>query len=319
MTQTITHGKSENALENALRAELVQGDRVIAAARPILRHLLANVDYALFSDEVVARIRGMVSHCARQMLHVVFEADVETDRASFVNAREAVLAGALLEDTAFLVHAHTLVLEAQLAERLHQRSGIDTVLSPLLQELAASADEAIAAQAMHVLAAQARFIQHQRRMEWPLAELPGDLFHKAMLVLQTTDIAPAEVLASAQQRLRQDYDESGCRVGQITRLIMAMDRKAVRALALDHAGLAIFVTALAMASQQDRELAVMALSENQFARLALSLRAAGLTQGEVEKQFVFLHPEIDLPPGFDTLHTDRAAHMLASSDVELAT
>jgi hypothetical protein len=318
MTENDPSGLAENTLESALSAELAQGDRVIAAARPILRHLLANDDYALFSDEVVARIRGMISHCARQILHVVFEVGAEGDRAAFVDSNEAALAGALLEDTAFLVHAHTLVLEARLAERLHQRSGIDPVLSPLLQELAASADEGIAAQAMHVLAAQARFNQHQRRMEWPLSELPGDLFHKAMLVLQTTGIVASEVLSAAQQRLRQDYDEGGRRACQITRLIMAMDRKATRALALDHAGLAIFVTALAMASQQDRELAVMALSENQFARLALSLRAAGLSQGELEKQFVFLHPDLDLPPGFEALHTDRAAHMLASSDAELA-
>lgn len=323
MTEDIQIGLADNPLEQTLRAELAQGDRVISAARPILRQLVANDDHSLFSDEVIACIRGMVLHCARQMLRAVgivlgAEADQPADIEAFVEHNVTALSAPLFEDAAFLVHAHTLVLEARLAERLLQRSGIDPALSPLLQELAASSDAELAAQAMHVLAAQARFIQHQRRMEWPLNELPGDLFHKAMLVLQTASAASPQVLAAAQQQLRQDYDESRRRVGLITRLIMTMDRKAARALALDHAGLAIFVTALAMASEQDRELAMMALCDNQFARLALSLRAAGLEQREVEKQFVYLHPEIDLPPGFEALHADRAAQLLALSDPDLS-
>ena len=323
MSEDISIGPADNLLEHALRTELALGDRVIANAGPILRQLVANDDHSLFSDEVIAGIRGMVLHCARQMLRAVAKlltADVAgpPGNEAFVENNLASLSAPLFADAAFLVHAHTLVLEARLAERLLQRSGIDPVLSPLMQELAASSDTDLAAQAMHVLAAQARFVQHQRRMEWPLNELPGDLFHKAMMVLQTTGAASAETLAAAQQALRQDYDESRRRVAQITRLIMAMDRTAVRALALDHAGLAIFVTALGMASEQDRELAVMALCDNQFARLALALRAAGLAQGEVEKQFVYLHPDIDLPPGFEALRPDRAAQLLAMSDTDIS-
>jgi hypothetical protein len=321
MSEEIPIGQAENALENALRTELEQGDRVIATARPILRQLIANDGHSLFNDEVIARIRGMVRHSVRQMLHAVADAIARggaagIERDGFIENNAATLAAPLLDDAAFLVHAHTLVLEARLAERLHQRSGIDPVLPPLLQELAASSDAAQAGQAMRVLAAQSRFMQHQRRMEWPLSELPGDLFHKAMLVLQTSSVASAEVLAAAQQKLRQNYDESQRRVDQITRLIGSMERKAVRALALDHAGLAIFVTAMAMSSEQDRELGVLALCDNQFARLALSLRAAGLEQRDAEKQFVFLHPDIDRPPGFASLRPDSAARLLASSNTD---
>ena len=322
MSHEFPIGQSESALAMIMRAELMQGDRVIAAAGPILRQLLAYDGHALFSDEVIARIRGMVTHCARQILHelaAVLAADGGTpiDREAFVQKSEAALAAPLIEDAAFLAHAHTLVLEAQLAERLHQRSGIDPVLCALVQELAASSDPEKAGLAMQVLAAQARFVQHQRRMEWPIGELPGDLFHKAMLVLQTTDIAEAEFLAATQQRMRESYDESRRRVSLITRLIMSMNGKAGRSLALDHAGLGIFVTALAMASDQNREIAVMAVCDNQFARLALSLRAAGLGQREVEKQFVYLHPLIDLPTGFETVRPDDAARLLASSDTEM--
>jgi len=316
MTEPFPNVQQGDPLEEALCAELALGDSILASARPVLRHLLANDDHVLFSDEVIARVRGMITHCARQMLFALAEASQAPDRGAFADEHEAPLAALLLQDGALIAHAHALVIEAQLAERLQQRSGIDPVLSPLLQELTASSDPAQAASAMHVLAAQARFIQQQRRMEWPLSDLPGDLFHKAMLILQVQGGGEPDARAAAQTRLREQFDESQRRASQIARLIAALERKAVRALALDHAGLAIFVSALAMASDQNRELAMMALIENQFARLALSLRAAGLPDDEVEKLFLFLHPEIVLPPDFDTLRADRAAALLAASDPE---
>ena len=97
---------------------------------------------------------------------------------------------------------------------------------------------------------------------------------------------------------------------------MAMGQKAIRALAIDHAGLAIFSTALAMASSQDRAIAVLSYADRQFARLALALRAAGLRQQAVEEQFLYLHPEIALPDGFDMLRADRAAALLAAARAE---
>ena len=48
------------SVESMLRAELAQGDAMLSTAAPILRHLLVNDDLALFSDEVVARVRGML-------------------------------------------------------------------------------------------------------------------------------------------------------------------------------------------------------------------------------------------------------------------
>jgi hypothetical protein len=99
---------------------------------------------------------------------------------------------------------------------------------------------------------------------------------------------------------------------------MGMGEQAVRALAIDHAGLALFSTALAMASRQDRNLAVLSFADRQFARLALALRAAGLQQRAVEEQFLFLHPDTALPAGFATLGADRAAALLAGSRPEAA-
>ena len=165
------------SVETVLRDELGRGDAMLATSRPILRHLLVNDDHALFSDEMIARIRGMMNHVARQLLFAQAAAGGTLDRAGYADDRQDALAQALFEDTDFLAHAHALTLEAQLAERLQRRSGIDAVLSPLVQELAAAREMDMAALAMAVLAAEARFLQHHRRMELPLGELPGDLFH----------------------------------------------------------------------------------------------------------------------------------------------
>ena len=311
--------QAAETVERVLRDELVEGDAMIAAARPILRHLLANDDNGLFSDETIARVRGLLLNVAEQLLFAQAQAAEVRDRPAYVVVRQDALAQALFGDTAFLAHAHALTVEAQLIERLQSRSGIDPVLTPLVQELVAAKDGTAAGLAMSVLAAQARFQQHWRRMELPLAELPGDLFHRALLMLREhahDDDAPAA--EAAERQLREGYQEGVGRLGLIARLVMAMGQKAPRALSIDHAGLAVFATALAMASGQERDLAVLSFSERQYARLALSLCAAGLGQQAVLEQFLYLHPDVSLPEGFDMLRADRAGALLAASHPEAA-
>ena len=53
--------------------------------------------------------------------------------------------------------------------------------------------------------------------------------------------------------------------------------------------------------------------EGQLARLALSLRAAGLKPQAIEEQFLSLHPDALMPESFDVLSVDRAAAILAHS------
>lgn len=310
--------RSLDSVEDILREELGRGNAMIATARPILRHLVANDDEGLFNDEAVARIRGMMAHVASQLLFAQAGAVDAFDRAAYAAERQEDLVQALFEDGALLAHAHALTLEAQIAERLRARGGIDAVLTPLIQELAAARESEIAALAIAVLAAQARFMQQQRRMELPIGELPGDLFHAALVVLRARGGASDEQVAKVEQRLRESYDEGAGRLSLSTRLIMALGPKATRALSIDHAGLALFATALALASGQERELTVLSFADRQFARLALGLRAAGLKQQAVEEHFLYLHPQVALPDGFDTLRPDRAAALLASSRPEAA-
>jgi hypothetical protein len=312
MTGTGMTDAAEMPVEAVLRGELAQGDVVLGTIGPILGHLLANQDHSLFSDEIVARVRGMAGHVARQLLHVEGEAAGLDDPYQFAAEGMDALANALVASLPFLTHCHALSLEWQLARRLEERSGIDPVLSPLLQALIASDDATTAATAMAALAAQARFMQQQRRMELSLGELPPELFHHAVTAWRSR-AGEGEVAAQAEVRLRMAYDEGAGRIGLLARLVSGMGNGVRAALAISHAGTALFVSALASASEQDRDLVAVSTNESQLARLAISLRRAGLPPREVEEQFLCIHPEIALPEGFDQLRVDRAGALLAAS------
>lgn len=303
-------GPSVDSVEMLLRDELAQGDAMLSTATPILRHLLVNEEHGLFSDEIVARARGMLIDVARQMLHAQAEAAQIDDRAAFLTEREEALAEVLVVEPGVLRHVHALTLEAQLTLRLQARGNIDPVLSPLLQELVAASDDVTTGVAMAALAAQVRFIQHYRRVSLPIGELPAELFHKAVLLFRLRD--DSESAAAAEHALRQAYDESRSRFGLVARLVMRMGELAPRALDVGQAGVGIFTTALAVAAGQERDLTVLSFSERQYARLALALCAAGLKQSAVEEQFVHLHPDIALQ-GFEVLSGERAALLLAAS------
>lgn len=305
---------TDQSVEDAMRLELAEGDAMIGTLGPILRHLLANDDHSLFSDETVARVRGMVASIALQLLHAQADAAEVEEPEDYVELRFEPLSDALLGNAALLGHLHALALEWQISERLHGRNGLDPVLSPLLQALIASSDSDTAANAMATLAAQARFVQGLRRMELALAELPGDLFHSALVTMRTLAGEDAEQAANlAECALRAEFDESRSRLGLLARLVTGMGGGAIAALSISHAGMAIFLTALAIGSGQARDLAVFSTHDRQLARLALALRAAGLKSTAVEEQLIFLHPDIALPDGFDQLRAERAAALLAAS------
>ena len=310
-------GPSAETVEEVLRAELAHGDVAIATARPVLRHLLASGDHGLFSDRVIATVRGMMVDIARQMLMALAKKADISARGDFADERGDAIAVSLLNDTDLLGHAHALTIEGQVVERLHQRGGIDPVLSPLLQNLAASDDAGTAALAMRVLSAQARFVQQHRRMELPLTELPAELRASALAKLREHNDDYGAEAAAVEDDMDASYRYEDSRVGQMESLLASMGHRAVRALEVDNAGLSIFATALAMASEQTRDTVLLSFGENQCARLALGLRAAGLGQSAVEEQFLYLHPDIELPAGFETLRADRAASLLGSADANL--
>lgn len=305
---------AERTVDAVLRDELAHGDVVLGTIGPILGHLLANQDHSLFSDEIVARIRGMATDLARQILEAQAKAGPEETQTLFGEDRVAQLASQLLCDTDLLSHCHALSLESQLTGRLAARNGLDEVLSPLLQALIASDDAETASTAMAALASQARFVQAQRRMELPLGELPGDIFHRCLLVWRSHLPEEEEGAAKiAEGRLRTGFEEGVSRLGLLSRLVGGMGNGALAALSISHAGVALFLTALALGSGQDRELATLSTNECQLARFALGLRAAGLKPSDIEEQFHFVFPDVTLPRGFGSLRVDQAEDILSTS------
>jgi len=298
----------DGLVEAILRDQLVREERALGSVVPVLHHLLASEGQTLVSEAVLARVRGMLADLAAQLLAAADGRDAalrfsgESDHA----ARDA-LGDTLAGDPALLSFCHALATESQIAQRLQQGSGIDPVLSPLLQELIASDEPEIAELAMNMLAAQSRFIQSQRRMALPLGELPAELFH-SLLAGPARQVNDAAGIA----RLQHTYDEGMSRLGLLARLVSAMRRGAVAALALDHAGLALFASALAALARQPREATVIACHEGQSARLVLGLRAAGLGQEAIKRQILLIEPSARRAPSIGNVSPEQARQLLAA-------
>ncbi|MEO6387030.1 MAG: hypothetical protein ABIT16_06770 [Croceibacterium sp.] len=302
MNEAPTSGQSAASVEQALQDEMARGDAVIADAGSILRRLLDHGDRALFSDAAIARVHGMLLDLAARLL----AGDAAGREGTAIShPQQDQLALALADEPALLAHAHALALEGEMAERLQQRSGIDSAVSPLVAERAAS-DTPLAGVAGDLLASQARFLRHFRRMELPLNELPLELFEIAMRTLGSNVHAGT------------DYDETSSRLGLLARFVMSLDHGAHRALSIEQAGLAVFASALADASGQSRDRTVLSLSRSQFARLALALRAAGLDQAATARELRLIHPDQTLPHGFESVRSDFAAATLSGAAFEPA-
>lgn len=295
--------------ETLLREELARGDAALEGTGPVLRHLVAREDQSIFADDIVARVRGMAEDVARQLISAI-EA---IDEPGPVPSPDPLIA-AIVDSPAILAHIHALALESRIAARLQQSQQLDPVLSPLVQALIGSPEPETAALAMKLLAAQARFGNAQRRMQLPLAELPADLLHAALLALLalTGDGARA---ARAAQAIRAGFDEGASRLALIARLVTGMRGGVVAALSLEHAGAAIFLTALATATGEARDHTVLSASDDHVARLVLMLGAAGLKARAVEEQFLLLHPDKTLPFGCEHIDAERARNILTAAEI----
>jgi hypothetical protein len=275
-------------------AGLARGDGVVAGVGPVLRHLLVNDDRDFFADDILATLRGMVADVARQLAGQDHED----------------LAAALVDVPGLVAQAHALAAEGQVTRRLRETQGMDPVLSPLLQALVASPRAETAALAMQVLAAQARFVQQQRRMQWPLSEMPAELLHGALQVWSTME---GDAASLRHSDVRADYDEAATRLGLLSRLIGEMGAGVVAALEMTHAGVAIFASALSHASSQTRGGAVLSMLSHHVERLVLGLRAGGLGVAGVEAVVLALHPDVTPPVGLGRLEAERAARLLSLS------
>lgn len=289
-----------------LRDELARGNRALRGVAPVIAHLLDSDGAAVVSDAIVARLRGMLSDLAAQLMRAAGSDHAENDK----------LAEILAGDESLIDHLYALAMEGHLTDRLEVRDAIDPVLSPLLQELIASDQPPTAELAMTALAAQSRFCQSQRRMELPIGELPPHLFAGALERFETAqlDLDRAQV-EEGLSALRREYDEAAGRISLLARLVASMRGGALAALDIGHAGVALFASALASLTRQERDLALFACHERQAVRLALSLRAAGAEPALIESQLAVLGGTQALPSGIADMPQDHARELLASDSL----
>ena len=318
MMEAVADPNQKDSAESVLRHALARADTSLAGVAPVLAHVLADAPNALFAQSVVARVRAMLTDLARQLV----QAAQGDPLAPVEEGLPDRLAASLADCPPLLRHLHSLAMEWYVTEKLVALLGLDPVLSPLVQALVASDDPDMAATAMHLLAAQARFGQKLRRMQIALTELPGDVLHSTLQVLRAhlavlaqegsgNDSLAESISARAEARIRGSYAESATRLGLCARVITGLGGGAMAALDPTHAGLALFASALAVLTGQPREVCVLSSQEGQTARLMLSLRAAGLKDAGVAAALAALQTGAVLPDGFARLTPERATTILA--------
>lgn len=281
--------------ESLLRGELARTRQALAAVPQVLAQLLASDHAGLFSEEVLAHTRGVLDSLAIELLREVDQPDGDS---------LARLTAGLSAEPALLAHCHGLALEWQLTEKLQRDLRIDPVLSALVQESVAAPEADRAALAMAVLAAQARFVQGQRRMQSSLAELPADLLHLALFRLVE---ACGERAGGAATALRSRHDEARSRAALLTRLLLALEPGFTAGIDPARGGIALFASALALATGLPRERVITAAAAGQTAVLATMLIAAGLDRSGAAQVLLALQPDVD--PPMHCLSSDRAAAM----------
>ncbi len=318
MIEALSDPNLKDSAESVLRQALSRADGRLAGIAPVLAHALAEAPGDMFAQSVIARLRAMLADLARQLV----QAAQGDPLAPVEEGLPDRLAASLADCPDLLRHLHGMAIEWHMTEILVERLGLDPVLSPLVQALVASDEADMAASAMHLLAAQARFGQQSRRMQIALGELPGDVLHGVLRVLRAhlavlaqegggNEALAEAIAADAEVRIRQGYDESATRLGLCARVITGLGGGAMAALELPHAGFALFASALAIATGQSRESCVLATQEGQTARLMLSLRAAGVKDSGVEAALAALQPRDALPEGFARITPERAMMILA--------
>ncbi|MFD2136079.1 hypothetical protein ACFSLT_14630 [Novosphingobium resinovorum] len=269
MIDQAVHPANTQAAEAALRRDLVRGDAAAASALPMLRYLVAADQSAALSEEILARVRGILSDIAGQLLDALIGT---ADRRAHAPDEIAVLTRAFLDDAALLAHVHAVALEWQLTERLQERLALDPVASPFVRDRIASGD----ASAHGFLSAQARWSQGQRRMALSVAELPEAVLEAVLAILRAlvgAEPALSERASAVEREVRSSHAAVSNRLIWAERMVADLDPAV--ALSISQCGVTLFLSALALASGQVRDATVMATLPDQQARLALTLLAAG--------------------------------------------
>lgn len=300
------HPATGEAVRAALCHKLAQGDAMVEAALPILRLLVATDDRLLFSDRVLATVRGMLDALASGLGELVPLAD---------RTAAADLPWMLAGNGAILSHVHATALEWALTEQLQDRFGTDPVVTPLLGDLVDADDPEMRGLARAFLAAQTRWSQESRRMTLACGQLPGELVDAAFQVMEEAWPDTCLQADAAIRQWRDDRDEQATRTGLAVRLVARLADGGAAALMIERAGPALFFSALALGSGQTRDGMIFAAHDGRLARLSLALRAAGVEPAAIGAQLVALHPDAAPLAGIGAITAEQARAMLADDGV----
>lgn len=250
--------------------QLAAADRRLADAGACLAACVALGPSRLVDDAIVALTGGLLADLARQL-----------------TGGEAT-AALLCAQPALRDHCHALAIEWRVGQALAADRGMDPLLPPLFAQIRhADADPDHAGAVAALLAAELRWHDRMRLMRLPLSDLPADCAQLARAVARAAATNPASTPEPAPP--------PPARFALQHRVLAGLGDRAGEALALDRAGLSLFVTALALAAGCMRETVVLALAEDDPLRLALLLRAAGLPRDAALAQMLALRP--DAPAG----------------------
>lgn len=309
MIDQAVHPADMQAVEAAFRRDLARADAVAASALPVLRYLVAAEPNASFSDEILARVKGILADIAAQVLDALIDS---ADRRAHAPDEIAVLTRAFLDDAVLLAHVHAAALEWQITERLQARLGLDPVASPMVQECAVAGDPAM----RDFLAAQARWAQGQRRMALPLGELPDAVLDAVLAILRAlvgAEPALSDRVLVVEAEARRRHATVANRLALARRIVTGWDEVAFPS--LRHSGVALFLTMIASRSGQSRDGLVMAMQPGHQMRFALSLLAAGASVALADEQVMDIHGQDLLLAGLDGMDVYKAASILAERGV----
>lgn len=280
------HAASADGAGWAGRA-LAAADHRLAIGGSVLERQVALGPCRLLDDRIVAHVRAMADDLAMQL--------AGDDHALIVPVRDMLAATRVI-----LMHLHARAVEFQLIDVLAVRRALDPVLPPLVRR------QGDAAGTMALLSAQTRLNEVTRRMRLPLTELPGDLYQIAWSI---RDAAGADLGQAGHGDRAVAPDAAHGRLALLHRVLSGLGDSMVLALQIDQAGVALWLSALALAAGVPREMVALATAEDDPLRLALVLRAAGLGRDEAAVQLLAIRPDAD-PALVDT---DQAERLLIES------
>lgn len=287
-----------------IAAALRAADHRLASVGSAAAHRVAHGASPLLEDEVVVRLGALLGDLAAQALGF---AGLGHDPA-LVRRLTAMLA----DERTILIHCHALAIEWRLTSALAAQGRIDAVLPPIVQAALVpdSGYAEAAAIAPRLIAALTRVNESLRRMALPWGELPGDLQHR-VIALRNALLVESGIDDIAPMPWAAGQDDA--RVPLMQRLLGAMGHRVHEALRLDRAGVALFLTALALSTGAPRELVSLAIAEDDPVRLALLLRAAGLARDEAIAQLLMIRPDatpalVEAVDGRDSAEAILAAH-----------